>query len=82
MREDFTDRMQEARDIALTRRNRGFVALPSTSTRADRYRGIDSTSWFALVEMTRQTWRADCRQIRNDFTVTAINNDNPNDWNF
>ena len=61
---DFTERMQQGRDLAMIARNKGLpVGMPAAGwnrKRADIYAATDPQSWDWLCSEARREWRSAC----------------------
>ena len=83
MRESFTERMADGRDLAQAYRNLGRpVGAPAKGWNTKRGECTDVGSWDYLCREARRDWRAAVREARNDFAAACLNplNDQPEHW--
>jgi hypothetical protein len=74
----FSERMQEAKDVAAFRRYKG-QSVGSTKQTPKQY--ADRGSWQFLAEQTKRELRAEYREIINDYRQSILNfDDDPNNW--
>ena len=67
LREDFTDRMAAARDLAAYRRHRGEHTGASAKGWNYSRPKLDPADFYSHVVMARETWRQDKADALNDY---------------
>lgn len=83
MRQSFSERMAEAKDMAQTARNRGQhvgTSAKGWNVKRPLEHANDNCAW---LNAWRRAWQNDCREIVNTFKRDCLNmHDNPNTWEF